>query len=199
LIAVARFGIRVWLPPTTKLSDTLPGTTNLIFSDVHSVTSHLEGDIFRVRNLSTRSNLPQRRIFLFEIKNASRPSPPVEAARDVKAELIIKTKERNEIYGPLPWAESSCNTDTIEMSETKQVVLAVNFPAGDWSVPKNSRSWEDNSSGTKLDYQTLLPRPWTDVEVNILDVAAGTIMKTFPGQYQWDTDNTRPEFKFDLG
>lgn len=176
---------------------------NLVIGGMYSPQLHLLGDEFCVNPMDGLRHLPQVRSIVVEIMNASKENEPVGSAQDVKAELILYSQNRREIFGPLAWTETTCHTVDIGLGDHQHVILAVDLPrvdrnVDDWRVPINDRALSSYLPGAKkVSYRDLEKRDDVDMRLNILHVKSGTIVRSFRGKYRWAMDQPRPEFIFD--
>src|SRR5438876_5881304 len=88
-----------------------PPQPNLVMGSIRCPQFHLVGDEFYSHvSDNLQDSFPQPRAIVAEIMNASKENEPVGSAHNIKAELIIHLQDRREIFGPLAWTETDCNT-----------------------------------------------------------------------------------------
>ncbi len=194
LIGIAWLSLLVLWP---KNSERAPTPSNLRLIGISDLTFYRIKDEF-TKNVfpELRGKFPQHPIVFAEIKNASDPKKAVGTARHIKAELLVTIGNREEIFGPLAWTETIANTVSIEMGDTKEIILAVRFARGfipeadsgpQWRLALNPRPSIGDVPGAEVfDYRQLWAQKEAKVRLNLLHVESGKMLHSFKGKCQWD-------------
>jgi hypothetical protein len=133
-----------------------------------------------------------------EIKNSGKPDEEVGAVNDVKAELVINDDE----FTPLPWVDQHFNRANFNFGDVKFVVLAVVLPfskdSADWRIPLNHRDYDSSPGVRSTNFDHVLKRfvERSEVQLRLLHVKSGRILKTFSGTYRWKDGERMPTFTF---
>jgi len=181
-----------------------PPEPNLVFCQIQSPHLYRVMDEFCARvSQGMENSFPRFHGIVAEIMNASKPVAAVGPARNIKAELAIQLDDREEIFGPLAWTDTNCNTVSIEMGNTAHIILAAFLasrfanPPGEWTVPINRRPRTDVLPGAnKIELRRLEKRGEVSVQLRILQPESGKTLRIFEGLCRWGNNDQEPEFMF---
>jgi len=176
--------------------------SNLVLCRVWKESLYRVGDEFCFRvSPGLESSFQRWMVMLAEIRNATRDSA-IGAAKNVTAEFVFRFEGRQEMFGPLVWAERNNSRATIEVADTACVILAAYLLApftkmSEWRIPVNTRQRPDELLGANK----IFLKEWREtnqgiVSLNIVHPESGKVVRTFQGTYQWTAGTQDPVFEF---
>jgi hypothetical protein len=174
--------------------------SNLVLMDVYIGPLYQISDIWSKTVHEDLRNPAQYRYqaIYVEVKNSGKPIEGVAAVNDVKAELVIGDDE----FTPLPWIDQHSNRAKFNFGDVKFVVLAVVLPYSkdetDWRIPLNHRDYDFSPGVRSTNCDHVLKRfvEKSGVQLRLLHVESGKILKTFAGTYRWKQGERIPTFIF---
>lgn len=184
-------------PPPPKPKE---NKSNLVLMNVYIGPLYQISDIWSKTIHEDWRNPPQYRYqaIYAEVKNSGKPDEEVGAVNDVKAELVIDDDE----FTPLPWVDQHFNRANFKFGDVKFVVLAVVLPYSkdetDWRIPLNHRDYDSSPGVRSTNCDHVLKRfaEKSDVQLRLLHIESGRILKTFSGTYRWKDGERMPTFIF---
>jgi len=99
----------------------------------------------------------------------------------------------------LGWTSNRAN---FKFGDVKFVVLAVVLPysrdSTDWRIPLNHRDYDFSPGVRSTNFDRVLKRfaERSNVQLRLLHVKSGRILKTFSGTYRWKDGEQMPTFTF---
>jgi hypothetical protein len=122
------------------------------------------------------------------VKNPPIKGQKVIAAGDVKARLLFKFKQGEYDISPGAWVDEPCSSVRLDVGDTRHLLLAVSQSyISDWKMIANRRASEGDA--VSMDYTRDFPLlAEGTLEVNLLHVKSGAIIRTWETRVQWPKD-----------
>ena len=122
------------------------------------------------------------------VKNPRLKGQKIISAGDVKARLLFKLKQGEYDISPGAWVDEPYGSVRLDVGDTRQLLLAVSQSyTSDWKMIANRRTSEGDA--VSMDYTRDFPSfAEGTLEVNLLHVNSGTIIRTWETRVQWPKD-----------
>jgi hypothetical protein len=122
------------------------------------------------------------------VKNPPLKGQKTISAGDVKVRLLFKLKQGEYDISPGAWVDEPYSSVRLEVGDTRQLLLAVSQSyTSDWKMIANRRTSEGDA--VSMDYTRDFPLfAEGTLEVNLLYVKSGAIIRTWETRVQWPKD-----------
>jgi hypothetical protein len=124
------------------------------------------------------------------VKNPPIKGQKVIAAGEVKARLLFKLKQGEYEISPGAWVDEPYSSVRLGVGDTRHLLLGVSQSyISDWKMIANRRTSEGDA--VSMDYTRDFPLfAEGTLEVNLLHVKSGAIIRTWETRVQWPKDNS---------